>query len=310
MPTALRRRGGGAALLAIAALTVAGCSPSAQEAPEAVLTDFLDALRAGDYAAAVSLSTTDPDEFSCEMMLSDDGDISIAAPEVRSLEVDGDSASVAVDYRSPSPATLHLDMARVDGQWRVELPDDFRIEVAFDGPAVAEIVVDHECRVPVEDGRAELLAWPGLYVLDIEDPTGVVSWNSTLYSVPDQQTIDGDPLTMPAVPSRALLDIADSARPLLEDAMASCRPFGGPARADCPGVFSGVTLNEDSRLPALYLDIETVWTDDGAQWRFQTPVATLDVSRDGVPEQIEFRFKGTLDTDSRGELTLDLDASI
>ncbi|MFG6445649.1 hypothetical protein ACFXQA_10315 [Microbacterium sp. P07] len=233
---------------------------------------------------------------------------SIAAPEVRSIQVDGDNATAEVAYRNPAEQVEQFEMERADGQWRVVLPDSFRLEVGFDAPVVAEIVIDDDCRVPVQDAAASILAWPGNYRITVVDPSGVLDRTEHfLYRVPDAAVtgLDIDPAAIPAVSELELVTVQAAAVGPLKEMMNDCLASGlvGP---DCPSGLKGATAAEDARATGDFAVIDRVWSEDGERWLFETGTGSIDVTRGGSAETSEFRYTGVLGAEADGTLTFEL----
>ncbi len=300
---------------AVLAVSLTACAPPGGAADagdaEETLTTFLRALADGELPTAFSLSTAAASDFACTGMIDQEQPApSIAAPEIRSIAVDGDRASAEVAYRTPAEQVDDVDLERVGGQWRVVIPDSWRLDVGFDAPVVAELTIDDDCRVPVEDAHVQALAWPGNYRVAVSDPTGVLERpEQFLYAVPGGGVtgIDGDATALPAVPEIALSTLGARMAPLLEQAFAACvdAAFAG---STCPAGLTGAAPAPGAQPSTDYLFIERVWTDDARTWRFETRPGSVEVVRDGQTTSAEFRFTGTLGTDSAGALTLGLDA--
>ena len=317
-----RHRGWPAIAVAVVGV-LAGCSaapsPPATTAPGSdpatVAHSFLRAIADGNFATALSLSTSSASDFPCDGMVADGGDrVGLAAPVVTSVEVDGSSATAEVTYHAFRDVQETLDLDLVDGSWRVEIPESFRISLTFDAPTIAEVVIDDTCTVPVVGASADIVAWPGSYLIEIVDPTGVLGerFDEFLYmgTFDDGAMGTRDPMTLQAVPDTAFATVSVTAAALLNDAMDTCfaSEFTDPS---CPAGVVGADAPIDEKNPPItvgYVVLDRIWTDDGATWRFETTPATLSVSFDGVPTDVEFTTTGTLSVDNQDELVLTVDA--
>lgn len=254
---------------------------------------FLRALADGRTAEALAFSTATSDDLACAEMAQDvDRARSIAAPSVDFVAVQGDTATSDVSYSAPEPVSTTLDLEKRDGDWAVALPDEWRLELAFDGPTIADVTVDDTCVIPASDASVGA-AWPGRYRIAVTDPTGVLQrTESFLIEVPGSGVTgyDGDPSAMAAVPDDALDALRAEAAPLLAIERERCL-----AAAPCPAGLRGVSA--DVPPSASSLTIERLWTDDGRSWRFETP-------QDLAPS-----FRGTLSRDSQGTLAVAIDES-
>ncbi|MEV7694356.1 hypothetical protein AB0N73_13620 [Microbacterium sp. NPDC089189] len=314
-----RRRRAGRVLIAAgigAALLLTACAPrgdgsdggSSPDDAETTLMTFLRALADGELSTALAMSTWQESDFACRSLTADlELDSSIAAPEIDAITVDGDRADAEVTYRLPSEVTEQISLERVDDRWLVVPPEGWRIEVGFDGPTVADVMIEDDCALPVRDGRAESIAWPGNYTMTVVDPSGVTErWEELLYRVPDGQHIGtDDPAALPAVPELAVNVLQSEIGSLLTAALDDCVASGltGPT---CPPELRGATPT--GAAPGTgYVFLDRVWTDDDETWRFATQPGTLDVVRDGQPVTASFVYQGTLGVDASGELTIAVD---
>jgi hypothetical protein len=75
---------------------------------------------------------------------------------------------------------------------------------------------------------------------------------------------------------------------------------------DCPAVLTGAVPVDGARQSGDFAVVERIWTDDEKTWLFETGIGSIEVSRDGVIAPVEFRYRGSLDTDSAGTLTVDV----
>lgn len=314
-----RRRRTGRILVAAsigAALLLTACAPrgdgsdggSAADDAETTLMTFLRALADGELGTALEMSTWQESDFACPALTTDlDLDTAIAAPEIDAITVDGDRADAEITYRLPSEVTEQISLERSDDRWRVVPPESWRIEVGFDGPTVADVVIDDDCALPVRDGRAESIAWPGNYRMQVVDSSGVTErWEALLYRVPGGDSIGtDDPTALPAVPDLAFNTLQSDAGSLLTAAMDACLA-SGLTDPTCPPELRGATAT--GAAPSLgYVFLERVWTDDDETWRFATQPGTLDVVRDGQPVTASFVYQGTFGVDASGDLTIELD---
>jgi hypothetical protein len=292
-------------------VALVGCAPAATPEPAAdgarqAITAFVEALSDGNLADAVELSTSAATDFACTSMVSNDADIAMAAPAVVSVEENGDTATAQVTYSAPSEQSEQFDLVREGEHWLVELPDSFELVIGFDAPVVADLVIDDDCTVPVEDSKTTLRAWPGTYRIDIVDPTGVLGrTEQMLYAVPGASItgVDGDPSSLPAVPEGDLSVLRAESSSLLSTALAECIAADFTA-ADCPAALVGATPIDGAVPTGEYNTIDRLWTDDGRQWRFETGIGTIETTAGGAAQQVAFSYAGTLGTARDGALTL------
>lgn len=309
-----------AAALGGAVLLLAGCasaesSTDTADDPTQIVTEFMQAVQDGDYASALELSTSSPADFACGTLAQNEQEGGgVNALKVGDVTVSGDTARADVSYYSGGEVSETLALTRVDGAWRVTLPDSYRITLAFDAPVVAEAEVnDGLCAVPITDGAADIVAWPGNYRVGITDPTGVLErFDEFLYAVPSGEVVGAaDPLALEAVPEVSLNDVASRADPLLGEAMTACieSAFTGPT---CPaGVIGADAPTGDTAglVTGQYSWIDRVWTDDSATWHFETRPGSISITTGGTPSVVEFTTTGTLSSDTNGDLVVDIDQS-
>lgn len=290
------KRAAGLTALLTVGLLASACSaqtPDDTQGARSATDAFLRALADGRAAEALAMSTATSDDLACPEMAQDsDRARSIVAPSVDSVAVQGDTATADVSYRAPEPVSTTLNLEKRDGDWAVVLPDDWRLELAFDGPTIADVTVDDTCVLPAGDASTGV-AWPGRYRIAVTDPTGVLQrTESFLIEVPGSGVTgyDGAPSALAAVPDDALDALRAQAAPLLSAERERCL-----AAATCPAGLRGASA--DAPPSAASLTIERVWTDDGRSWRFETP-------QDLAPS-----FRGTLSRDGQGTLAVAIDES-
>ncbi|MDU0368308.1 hypothetical protein RWH45_13890 [Microbacterium sp. KSW4-17] len=169
--------------------------------------------------------------------------------------------------------------------------------------------IDGVCKMPLSDGRVDAHAWPGRYQVEVSDPTGVLERSeSFLLAVPDGTTtgLNGDPLSLPAVPDGELALVQSEATPLLRAAFGRCAEagFSGPS---CPPELRGVAPIEVAAPSDGYLTIDRLLSEDRASWRFESGTGSLAVTEDGSPATVEFRYTGTVLREAAGSLSLTFD---
>lgn len=301
------------ALIASATLLALGaCAPKENDdngdlpGAEAVITAFVDAARDGDYARALELSAS-PVHPACDWMTTN-GPESMPGAVVSDVTESGSTATATVTYGNDvvQPFTL----VRVGANWRVQIPDSFRITVDFASRVVANVTVtrtfvDTPCTLAVTDGSLELFAWPGNYTLSVSDPTGVLSFAENASALVFVDDSPGD-LTIDAVTDLELQTLTLRAREAgtLQSAFAACVDAGFQS-VECPADLiapRGATLV--SGPAGTYTQIARLWTDDDETWRFQTQSDTIVVSDAGAEQSLSFSYTGSLTTDRDGGLVV------
>ncbi|MFV0634494.1 hypothetical protein [Demequina sp.] len=261
------------AAVGVPLLTGCGGDPAPIESedgqgPDAVVQSFLDAQAGGDYATALALTTSVAEDFACGELVADDApsrSMVGATVVADSVNLNGDAASVDVSLGGDKDLTLELK--REDGAWLVELPDTYGLEVTFGEPAVAQVrladapFADADCAVTVVDGAATLTLFPATYVVEVVDPTGVVT-----YPQSEAFSVDG-----------VAREAWELGTPVSDDALATLQREVAQARWDAG-------LEE--------LTLTRVWTEDGESW-----LAELDSADGPVTGSLERNDEGDLALD-------------
>ncbi|MFB2585552.1 hypothetical protein [Herbiconiux liukaitaii] len=296
------------------ALLLGGCTasgPSAEEQAGAALEGFFEAVEGGDFATALAAST-DPDaEFACAAFM-EDGQPSprISPIEVGSVQVadDGATASAEVTYTHDAEVTETVELERSGEEWKVVLPDSYRVAVEFAEPVVAEVEIE-ECAFPMEGTSTEVRVWPGMLQVAWTDPTGVVQGA-------DQVRVLVPSVDAAIVPTAEFAGIDDSVveRLGLEASADLAQVVSDCVGAGFQGVACPVSLRQDAAASPFafedfspdYRDFARVWTDDGSVWNFETVPGELYGVRDGAPATLPFTLTGTLDRADDGTLEVNV----
>jgi hypothetical protein len=309
-----------AAALTALVLGTAGCTQSAEQPAtgpatvEQQVTDaaeaFISSVASGAYSQTLALSSTAPSSLACPELFEDAEETARSAPpEVGEVTVTGDTATAEVSYSLGGPQEEVLELTDVSGQWRPALPESYAVTVTFDGPTVAEVVVDDTCRVPVVDGQAHVVVPPGSHDITVVDPTGVLERSEhVIQRVPEQQTIGTDDLSaLEAVPTLGFNLLSGEAGEAFTTALDACLD-SALTDPSCPSALAGAdpaSVQVVAAAPVSVLD--RLWTDDGETWRFEAQPGALAVTVDGVPAEVEVTLTGQLARDNTGALVATLD---
>jgi len=301
-------------------LATAGCTHSSGQPAtgpatvEQQVTDaaeaFISSVASGNFSQALALSSTAPSSLACPELFEDAEETARSVPpEVGDVTVTGDTATAEVSYSLGGPQEEVLELTDVSGQWRPALPESYAVTVAFDGPTVAEVVVDDTCRVPVVDGQAHVVVPPGSHDITVVDPTGVLERSEhVIQRVPEQQTIGTDDLSaLEAVPTLGFNLLSGEAGEAFGTALDACLD-SDLTDPSCPSALAGAdpgSVQVVAAAPAAVLD--RLWTDDGETWRFEAQPGALAVTVDGTPVEVEVTLTGGLTRDNTGTLVATLD---
>lgn len=299
------------ALAGTAVFLAAGCSSGGEGAEDAA-DSFVSALEEGRYADAVELTSAAPSEFVCDWMTSNTPEA--AGVDARPLiEIDEvteseDTAVVEARLLGDPVIPLTLDMQRSGGEWRVQVPADWRLEVDFDSPTVIEASVG-DCVLEADGSSGtSTLTWPILHSISLTDPTGVVrNAGSELVSVPEQTAA-----SLPGVPETAVELLDGAVARALWDQWLACGESAIIGTQIAPSC--GLSVEQDATNVITEIDgpesteVERLWTEDGDLWRFESEELTARFEYEsGMESYQSFRYTGTLDTTSSGEMVVTLD---
>jgi hypothetical protein len=290
------------------ALLLGGCTPGGptqEEAAGAALEGFFEAVRGGEFATALA-ATTEPDaEFACAAF-TENGQARprISPIEVGEVEVEGDSATAEVTYTHDEAVTETVALERSGDEWKVVLPDSYRVAVEFAEPTVAQVAIE-DCVFPLEGTSAEVRVWPGMLQVAWSDPTGVLPGSDRVrVLVPSASVGEVPTAEFAGIDDASVERLGLEASADLAQALSDC--IGGGFQ----GVACPVALRQEAGASPFafedfsddYRDFARVWTDDGRVWNFETVPGELYGFRDGAPATITFTLTGTLD---RPESTLE-----
>ena len=284
-------------LASLAAGGLAGCLPTGNGGGALSTAEaFIQALDDGDAAAAIALTTTDRSDFACEL------EPSVAGAELGDVVENGDTAIAKFTYAVFGEFTTEsLELERVGSEWKIVLPDDYRIEVPLEADVVVEATFEDDCVLRPVDGVLELRALPGYYSVTLRDPSGVFG-SSTLgfAAVPDAGTVqylEGheqfiEPVEREIAANLLQVPINDALYACIENHFAggSC-PDGLPAGDEDQAIDRPFELiSGDPRA----VDISSA---DGETWRFSTNTQTLQIQVSGVLTSVPFTYSGIITVD-------------
>ncbi|ACZ20316.1 hypothetical protein Sked_03490 [Sanguibacter keddieii DSM 10542] len=301
-------------------LATAGCTQSSEQPVEGPATieqkviddveTFISTVAAGNFAEALTLTSEERSSLACPDLFQDaETTMPFVLPEVGDVTVTGDTATAEVRYSLGGPQEEVLELTQVLGRWSPALPESYAVTVTFDGPTVAEVVVDDTCRVPVVDSQAHVVMPPGSHDVTIVDPTGVLERSEhVIQRVPEQQTIGTDDLSaLEAVPTLGFNLLSGEAGEAFVDALDACLD-SDLTDPSCPSALAGAdpgSVQAVAAAPVAVLD--RLWTDDGETWRFEAQPGALAITVDGTPAEVEVTLTGELARDNTGTLVATLD---
>lgn len=330
--TMLVARRVGATIIAAAIVGVlAGCTsdpppPTPGEEVTAAATAFLMALSEGNEATALGMTTSSLDDFACASMVQDGLVGEIEDPVVTSVVVDGTHATAGISYsdswadlNSPGIANLTtLSLEKSGDRWLVVLPETYRIDIEFDARVVAIATIERTfrhgedsptCDVRVRDARASFPAFPGIYLVTIEDPTGAVRYQDTTVHVNLVRVGGAElaPLKGTAQPEFSLNTTTRTIEDWLTSNIAKCTTIGEDRLAVCPPGTDGAVLLRADGMPGgvddalgWWVVLDRVWTEDDETWLFSTEPVQATLSRDGVPFILDRSYTGHLEAGKNG----------
>lgn len=305
-----------AATLALVLVSLTGCSLGGSD-PAATEEAFFKALGAGDGEAALALTTLSMDDVECPAVVSQYGELGpgIAAAEVGDVSIDGDTAAVDFTYSVVSGSeeikvTGTHTMVRDGSEWRIEVPESYRIRASVADDVVAQLSIrsglDEVCAEP--GNSIDIFAFPGNYDLAVSDPSGLFDNSDARASaiVTDDGEAESHAVSFISEGEREQLAI--DIRNVLIDSINDCASSSF-VDADCPdglpevggSITVGVTKFTDFP-PSI-----EVTSEDGAAWRFTASGSSFVFARDGVEETVPMVYSGSVKRggDRKVELVLD-----
>lgn len=316
MATHSRTLAAGAALILGASL-LSGCAASGADrsGPSAVEEAFLQALADGDGDAAVALTTLDRDDVSCWNLISDyeSYSVGIATPnDVEDAKVDGNTATVEFHYTMVSnqakaqEVTGEHSLVLEDDRWLIEFPEEYRIVASVPADIVADVGFREigttdgalDCRESIPNGGSyEVIALPGSYSLETDDPTGVfrTAVEPARVMVSDAAP-SGETIELNADDSdRELKEI--EVRNALAGVVGECvtSDFANSCPERLPSPADGITLGRT--YPDRYTDYPTVtriYSDDAETWRFEAGEQDFLFQWDGVETRFPMEYSGQI----------------
>ena len=322
MKTRIRRLSTVVSATGIAA-TLGACSPDSSPEGQArsAAQAFLDELAAGNHTAAINLTTSSRDDFACLSLTDDTSRGAITNPDVESVSVDGDTATVEANYFGVPDGDMQqtFTLERADDAWLVVLPDSYRIALEFDAPTIADaeirrITGDADtpdgCQITVSDGAAQTLALPGGYIVAIADRTGVFT--------PDRHKSawvgsEFAPIEVSGVHEGNVYYLSTHVSLDLRNMFVQCIYNDFAPDTTCPDGTEGTTFAGD---PLAFHEefvgsdafaLDRVWTEDERTWLFTTEPTAIAVVRDGEEVSLDVMYSGRLATDAAGDLEIVLD---
>ncbi len=300
-----------AALAATVMILASGCgigSDSAEDAAESFATALFDR----NFADAFELTTARESDFACDWMRSNNpqaaGIEDRPAIEIDDVDVSGRTAEVEARLLGDPVVPLTLSLEQSGGEWLVEIPSDWSLDVAFDGPTVLQASVG-DCLLADASTSTSTFTWPLLHFIDVTDPSGVLRDHNGGRMVVSEPTA----VSIPAIPDSAVESVQSPVRQILSREWQACVESGleGTLTSpSCPAEIQGETTQiTDVDDYSDSVTVERLWPDDDAElWRFETSEANaLLTPESGEESSVPFRYSGTLDTVSSGSLIVNLD---
>lgn len=314
-----------AAAIALLLLTLTACATPApvdtteQDAVTAVETAFLQALVDGDAEAAMELTTVGPTRTTCTAAITDYAELQsgIIKPSVGTVVVDGDTATADITYSMIVTSTVEEitgthTLVRSEGEWRIELPESYRIQTVFEDGVVGQAGlmyfstgsgVRSECVSAPVRGAWELFALPGRYEVITSDPTEVFFNSSyvTFVSVYDTDE-PAEPTLLEYIQDDERDFAAAQVRDILNQRIDSC-VASNLSNADCP---RGIPTPEGLVSISDHLGIDGIefYSDNGIEWRYRASGEDFLFERNGTIETSEIYYAGVVTHDPVNELYL------
>ena len=257
-------------------------------------TSFVTALVEGRYDDAVVLSDAQPQDFACSWLLADRRARPWLAASVESVTISDDGTQARAHTMYNYAKESSLDLAGGGTEWTVALPDAYRMDMAFSGPAVVQMELrerptadlfspagpedPQDCVIKPQDGALSVKAFPSIYSVMLIDPTGVVDYPP----VGGLLEVDGEEVPVHDLGDPVRERELDRLKNQMLFAHLEERVLCGEAPCDA-GTFDDTAE----------LTLVRVWTEDEEQWNAEL-------------EQGGQAFTGTLERSADGDLILDL----
>lgn len=253
-------------------------------------TRFVTALVEGRYDDAVELSDAQPQDFACSWLLADRRARPWLAASVESVTISDDGTQARAQTMYNEAEESSLDLVGGGTEWTVALPDAYRMDMAFSGPAVVQMDLreratadlyspagpedPQECVIKPQDGTFSVKAFPSVYSVMFIDPTGVVDYPP----VGGLLEVDGEEVPVHDLGDPIRERELDRLKNQMLFAHLSDRVLCGEAPCEAG------TFDESAEL-----SLVKVWTDDEEQWSAEV-------------EQGDQTFTGTLERSADGDL--------
>lgn len=289
-------------------LSLTGCAAGGggDDARTTVET-FMTALNDGDGDAALALSTTSRDDVACTDLLAE---TLIAVPEVGDVVVNGSTGLAKVDYVPAGErvsVSLDLELQLTSGQWKVVLPESFRIRTAAPPATVAQADIQEVCTLRPVDGYFETIALPGSYRVWVSDPTGVFSQKVLGYAIVPQATADADAEYVDVFASDIEREITSNLLAVqIQDEIFTCIESGFTS-SHCPEGLPTADESQDLSRPGdLVSDAiprADVFSEDGETWRFESDPLQMRIQVNGAIVEVPFTYTGGVTLNDKGDIT-------
>lgn len=331
------RRAAAGLFAAIIATMLVGCGgdppPTPEEGATAAVSAFLGALADGNGMAALSMTTSTPDDFACGSMVQNGQEPQIASPMVLSVKATEMEATAAVTYQielgnhydGPKRVAVSLSVEKRGDDWLVILPESYQVSFEADSRLVAvasiQLVTDPDagsdqtpvtypkCDVRMGDAKVFTPALPGDYRVTLTDPTGMVT-----YGFQGDLVVSGGGVvnsgvvgvSMPGEYTPLWNAVSDS----LWEQLMGCATTQSERPDVCLADFDGADLidedglvfSDESRVFFFFKGIDRLWTEDGETWRFATSPQDMPLSRDGVIFALGRTYSGHFKFEDDGQV--------
>ena len=303
---------GTALLTAAIGLSMTGCTFGGNRTDDArtAVDAFMTALNDGDGNAALDLSTTSIDDVPCPGLLAE---TSIGGPEVGDVVVNGSTGIAKVEFiQGGDDVSLSLELQLTSGEWKIVLPESFRIRTPAPPETVVQADIEEACTLRPVDGYFETIALPGLYSVYLSDPIGVFSQETLSWSrVPQTSPDAGADVALDAFASDVEREIASNLLAVqVQDAVFTCIESGF-TDTRCPDSLPVADESQDLSRPGDLVSESaprsTVFSDDGKTWRFETDPSQFRIQVNGALVDVPFTYTGSVTLNNDGDITAQFD---